>query len=73
MQYLKKKKTEISWVLLAYAWNPRYEAEIRIAIRGHFGQIVWEPPISKIARLKWIGGVAQAVECLCSFLASLSS
>jgi hypothetical protein len=43
-----------------------WEAEIgRIKVQGQLGEIVYEtPPISKITRAKWAGGVAQAVQCL---------
>jgi hypothetical protein len=48
--------------------------EIRkITVSGQPGQILCETPISKIARAKWTGGVAQAVEhllCECEALSS---
>jgi hypothetical protein len=49
-----------------------WETEIgRIVVWGQPWQIVWEIPISKITRAKWIGGVAQVVEhllCKCKTL-----
>jgi hypothetical protein len=41
-----------------------WEAEIwRLAAPGQSGQVVCETPISKTARAKWTGVVAQVVEC----------
>jgi hypothetical protein len=42
------------------------EGEIkRISVRGQPRQILHKTPlISKITRIKWIGGIAKAVECL---------
>jgi hypothetical protein len=46
----------------------------RIEVQGQPGQIVHEnPPISKLTRAKWTGGVAHAVECLLCESEALSS
>jgi hypothetical protein len=49
------------------------EAEIRTAVLGRSGQIVPETPFPKITRVKWTGGVAQAIECLLCKGKALSS
>jgi hypothetical protein len=36
----------------------------KILVQGQHGQIVHKTPISKITGAKWIGVVAQSVECL---------
>jgi hypothetical protein len=44
-----------------------WEAGIRrIEVGSQPRQIVGETSISKITRAKWIGGVAQAIECFAS-------
>jgi hypothetical protein len=51
-----------------------WEVEIRrIIIRGQLKQIVHETPTSKITRVKWTGGMAQAVEHLLYKCEALSS
>jgi hypothetical protein len=45
---------------------------MRMVVRGHPGQIVWETLSPKIAREKWTGSVTQALEHLLCSNANLS-
>jgi hypothetical protein len=57
------QKQKLKLAPMAHACKPSYrEAEIRrTAVQGQPGQTDCNTPISKIARAKWTGGVAQAV------------
>jgi hypothetical protein len=59
-------KNHCMWALVAHTCNPSYwEAEIRrLMVQGQPCKYFGRPPISKITRAKWTGGVAQAVELL---------
>jgi hypothetical protein len=50
------------------------EAEIgRILVQGQPRQIVWEIPIFKITRAKWMGDMAEAVDLVCNYYAPSSN
>jgi hypothetical protein len=60
------KRLCLSWVLVVHTCNPNYLGSWDLEDYGFrpAWQIVCETPISKLTRIKWTGGMAQALQCL---------